>query len=437
MKENEFIEYKKSISELKEAVETISGMLNKHGKGEILFGIRNDGKAIGMEIGAKTVRDISKTILENIEPKIHPEIKEEMIDGKKCIKVSFLGSEQPYFAYGRAFIRIGEETRRIGPAELEGMFAKKNKELYRWDNKICDKATVSDISLFKLKAFVEKAGLKFETKENTLKKLGLVHDEKPLNAAVLMFGSKPQEFFPNAKMRGAVFLNGGTMLDSKDYEGDLFYLIEEAQKYILQNIHIGERIEGLIRVDVPEINPDAIREAVVNAFCHRNYYLYGSVDIAIYPDRVEIRSPGKLYGGLTIERIVKGNVSERRNELIADLLHRVHMVERWGRGIEKILLAEPNARFVEIGRQFKTVFPRKVVNTPQKTPQKTPQIKLTDLEQTIVDELKSNPTLSRVELAKNLKLSPETVKEYLEKLKTKGAIRRIGPDKGGHWEVLE
>jgi len=141
--------------------------------------------------------------------------------------------------------------------------------------------------------------------------------------------------------------------------------IEEAQKYILQNIHIGERINGLIRIEVPEINPDAIREAVVNAFCHRNYYLYGSIDIAIYQDRVEIRSPGKLYGGLIIERIIKGNVSERRNELIAELLHRIHMVERWGRGIEKILLAEPETRFTEIGRQFKTVFPRKVIRTPQ------------------------------------------------------------------------
>ena len=437
MVENERTEYKKSISELKEAVETISGMLNKHGEGEVLFGIKNDGKAVGIEIGAKTIRDISRTITQNIEPKIHPEIKEEMLEEKKCVRVSFSGNNVPYFAYGRAFIRIGEETRRLSPIEIEGMFAKKNKELYRWDNKACEKASISDISASKLRGFVEKAGLKFKSKESSLKKLGLMQNEKPVNTAILMFGETPQNFFPNARMRGAVFLKGGTMLDSKEFEGDLFYLIEEAQKYILQNIHIGERIDGLIRVEVPEINPDAIREAVVNAFCHRNYYLYGSIDIAVYQDRVEIRSPGKLYGGLTIERIIKGNVSERRNELIAELLHRIHMVERWGRGIEKILLAEPETGFIEIGRQFKTVFPRKTITpktaeTTQKLPRNYPETT-----QKILDAIILNPSITRSELSKISDLSEDGVKYTLNKLKKDKVIRRVGPDKGGHWEVLE
>jgi ATP-dependent DNA helicase RecG len=365
MTESEFVEYKKSVSELKEAVETISAMLNKHNEGTVIFGITNDGKAIGIEIVPKTLREISKTIHENIEPKIHPEVKEEIIEGKRCVGVNFSGGDGPYFAYGRVFIRIGEETRRMSPSGLEEAFAKKNKELYRWDNKICEKATLQDLSNSELKTFVEKSGAKFESKESSIKKLDLMQDGKPINTAVLMFGERPGEFRPNAKLRCAVFLKGGTIIDMKDYEGDLFYLIEEAQKYSLQKINTGERIEGLVRVDVPEINPDALCEAIINAFCHRDYHLYGSVDIAIYPDSVEIRSPGKIFGGFTISQIVKGRLSERRNELIAQMLHRVHFVERWGRGIEKIRLAEPKTKFVEIGRQFKTVFPRKVSTTPR------------------------------------------------------------------------
>jgi len=65
------------------------------------------------------------------------------------------------------------------------------------------------------------------------------------------------------------------------------------------------RLEGMRRVDVPEINRDAFREAIINAFCHRNYYEYAEVQIAVFKDRVEIRSPGGLYGGLTIEQIKK------------------------------------------------------------------------------------------------------------------------------------
>ena len=86
-------------------------------------------------------------------------------------------------------------------------------------------------------------------------------------------------------------------------------------------------------MDVPEIDRNAFREAIVNAFCHRDYYEYDSVNIAIFKDRVEIRSPGGLFGGLTIEQITKEMISKRRNELIAEMFHRVHFVEKWGRGI--------------------------------------------------------------------------------------------------------
>lgn len=89
----------------------------------------------------------------------------------------------------------------------------------------------------------------------------------------------------------------------KDFYGDVFTLIRKAEEYILEHINIGMRLEGLLRVDVPEIDKDAFREAVINAFCHRDYREYDSVNIAIFKDRMEIRSPGLLYGGLTISDI--------------------------------------------------------------------------------------------------------------------------------------
>ncbi len=85
---------------------------------------------------------------------------------------------------------------------------------------------------------------------------------------------------------------------------------------------------------------------------------------------MEIRSPGLLYGSLTIKRILHEQVSERRNELIAALLQRSHYAETWGRGIPKILQKEPTASFKEVGRQFITVFKRKNV-VPEKVPKNT------------------------------------------------------------------
>ncbi|MBW6461798.1 MAG: hypothetical protein K0B07_02020 [DPANN group archaeon] len=116
------------------------------------------------------------------------------------------------------------------------------------------------------------------------------------------------------------------------------------------------RLEGLRRVDVPEINKEALREAIINAFCHRDYYKYDSVNVAVFKNRVEIRNPGKLYDGLTIDEIIKGNVSRRRNELIAEMFNKVHYVDKWGRGIDLILSKEHDTEFKETFGMFVTVF---------------------------------------------------------------------------------
>jgi ATP-dependent DNA helicase RecG len=154
------------------------------------------------------------------------------------------------------------------------------------------------------------------------------------------------------QLRCAVFASTdtATIIDRHGFTGDVLDLIEEAQKYIIKNIHIGMRLDGLYRVDVPEISVAAMREAIINAFCHRDYHDPDYVQVAIFKDRVEIRNPGKLYGGLTIEKIRKGNVSQRRNPLIAEMLRRIQMVETWGRGMRLILAEEPTAQFGELAQ---------------------------------------------------------------------------------------
>jgi ATP-dependent DNA helicase RecG len=113
-KESETVELKKSTSELKEAVISIAAMLNKHGKGTVYFGIKDDGTAIGQQAGKETLRDVAQAIAERIEPKIFPRIKTTSIQGKTCVKVEFEGAQSPYFAYGRAYTRGG----RHRPADI-------------------------------------------------------------------------------------------------------------------------------------------------------------------------------------------------------------------------------------------------------------------------------------------------------------------------------
>ena len=446
LSESESLELKKSTSELKEAIESIAAILNKHGRGELFFGVKNNGETAGQQVSDVTLRKISQAVSAHIEPRIYPTIEECKISGKNCVRVSFHGDAAPYFAFGRAYLRVGDEDRQMSAKELEGLILKKNKEMLRWDNKVCKEASYADVSVSKFRAFLEKASLPFDSVANGLKKLRLAQDGKPLNAAVLLFGAKPQKFFLNAKLRCAVFsgTTAAEIIDRQEYEGDLFYLLEEAQKYVWRNTHLGMRIEGLERVDVPEINREALREAVVNAFCHRDYHLPDSVNVAVFSDRVEVRSPGLLYGGLTIDRIVKENVSERRNELVADMLHRVHLIEKWGRGIRLILSKEPGAVFKEVGRQFITVLPRKpsarlgekLGEKEEATPKTTPKTTLKSRD-AILELIRENPGITKKELAEKTGLTLDGVKYHVRKLAKRGSLFWTGPSKGGHWQVLE
>jgi ATP-dependent DNA helicase RecG len=360
-RENETVELKKSTSERKEAVISIVSILNKHSQGELYFGIKNDGTVAGQEVTEKTIRQISHYIAENIEPKIYPDINHIQVKGIDCIHVKFSGSEKPYYAFGRAYIRIGDEDRQLSAKEIENIILNKHKNQLRWDNRICENAGLQDISRDKLEKFLETAGLKFTSVKNSLTKLGLTQNGNILNSAVILFAEKPEEFFPNAKLRCAVFGTTRTayIIDRQEFSGDLFYLIEMAEEYILKNIHIGMKLDGLYRIDVPEISRPAFREAVINAFCHRDFNEYDSVNIAIFKDRLEIRNPGGLFGGLTIEQIKKEPISKRRNELIAEMFHRVHFVEKWGRGIDLIRTEEPTVDFKEIADTFITTLSRK------------------------------------------------------------------------------
>ncbi|MBI2148022.1 ATP-binding protein, partial [Candidatus Woesearchaeota archaeon] len=119
MKESETLELKTSTSELKEAIISIVAILNKHQRGELYFGVKNDGTVVGQTVTENTIRQISQTISENIEPKIFPKINEVTLEGKNCVHVEFSGDNVPYFAYGRAHIRVGDEDKKISAKELE------------------------------------------------------------------------------------------------------------------------------------------------------------------------------------------------------------------------------------------------------------------------------------------------------------------------------
>ena len=125
-------------------------------------------------------------------------------------------------------------------------------------------------------------------------------------------------------------------VDRREFVGTPQELIEESYQYVLRNIHMGARFKGVYRQDVYEIPPDAVRELIVNAIVHRSYIDHSSIQIAIYDNRLEITSPGRLPMGQTIERMKQG-YSKIRNEALASAFEYMGYIEHWGSGILRVM----------------------------------------------------------------------------------------------------
>ena len=372
MHESETLEYKKSLAEPGEGLISVAAIPNKHGSGDLWFGIKNDGSPAGMDVSETTLRKVSQAIAAHLEPKIYPDVSRVIRDGKSCIRVTFSGGQAPYFAHGRAYMRVADEDRQLSAGKLETIILRKHRHHQNWDSEPI-RETAFQPHIAKLKAFVRKAGLTWTNAQSALENLGLCVDGHYRNAAQVFFARRSV-----VALRCAVFASttSATLLDQHDFSGDILTLIEEAEKYVLKNIRIGMRLDGLVRVDVPEINREALREAIINAFCHRDYRDADEIRIAVFPDRVEVRNPGVLMAGLSLKTLKTGKISRRRNPLIADLLRRIHFVEAWGRGIPLILAHAPDVRFSQAAGIFITEFPRPERPTakPEITPQVTPQV---------------------------------------------------------------
>jgi len=335
LSESETLEFKKSTSELKEAVISIVAMLNKHGQGEVIFGVDDNGDVAGQDIGKTTIPDISRSISDHIEPKIFPSILEETMDKKQCIRVVFSGNQQPYFAHGRAYIRVGDKCQALSARELEEMIVKKNKEPLRWDRQICANASLDDLDGRAIKRFLESAksskrlDIGSEERKLLLSKLGLFREGKLTNAAIVLFGKEPQRFFTNTTIRCGRFRDmvKEEFDDLKDLDGNLFEVLEQAMTFLKEHLRLSARIEGLQRKERWEIPIDAMREAIINALIHRDYSSPSFVYIKIYDEKIVIANPGSLPDGMEIEDLYREHESRPGNPSIARVFYYAGYIE--------------------------------------------------------------------------------------------------------------
>ena len=438
-KENELLEFKLTTKELDDSLIDISAILNKHGGGVLYFGVKNDGDLIGFQIGDSTERDISRRIYEKIKPQIFPTIESNTELG--YVKVTFSGMEKPYSANGRYYIRVSDESREMTPFELSQMIMNINYK--NWEKQISD-STVNDIDERHLKQFLEKAISCKRLPEMVydklllLDKLSLLYDDKIHlnNAGKYLFSNKGP-----IQLKMAVFATNEkrTFIDISPVNGNIFELMFESEKYIKKNINWNVTINGFERIETPEIPIDALREIINNSFAHANYLSMSKNEIDIFPNRISIYNPGSFPDDITPEDYVQGTLSSKiRNELICDVLYKCRAIEAWGTGFKNAyaLCNDANIKcsYEKELDGFWFILYRKNVTTNITI---NDTIKLTELEQLVLNEIELDPYVTREKMEKKYGRSSRTFQRVLDSLKEKKMIERKGSNKTGYWEKIK
>lgn len=289
--------------------------------------------------------------------------------------------------------------------------------------------------------------------KNILTSLGLLkkvkNDYKITNAALLLFSTNPRLFFPQSVVTCVLFKGTEklTILDRKDLEGDLIELIEDTILFLKKHLNLRYEIKELQRKEYLEIPETALRESVVNAIVHRDYFEKGAnIMVEIFDNRVVISNPGGLVKGLDIEDF--GVRSITRNPLIATTMLRANYIERLGTGIKRIensLKAEglPNCEFnltkffsITFYRNNTNIYDKRIIENDTNLDTNNIKNKKNIYEKMILEEIKSNPKISASHLSDNIEvMTVDRVKYYLRKLKKKGIIYRVGNSRTGHWVV--
>ncbi len=348
--ESKILEFKESTAKLKSACETLCAFLNNHG-GVILIGVKNNGQIIGQHVTDNTRQEIANEI-SKIEPTASVEVDYVSIDGNKFVIVikAVTGQHAPYVYDGRPFHRTESTTSKMSQHRYEQLLVERGQLKHSWEEWIASGYTIDDLDHNEIRLAVKQgisvgrvpAVVADESLENILQGWALLTEGKINNAAAILFAKKvlpryTQCHIKLGRYRGTNRL--GDFIDNKEFFGNAFRMFEEANSFITRHLPIAsffepERFERLDRPALPVL---AVREALVNAICHRDYSNRATaITVAIFDDRMEIWNNGKLPPSLKIDNLKKKHKSEPRNKVIAKVFYDRKYFDGWGTGINKI-----------------------------------------------------------------------------------------------------
>lgn len=469
--ESKNIEYKITLPDKSEKyMKTIVAFANTQG-GKLIVGIddkTHEIVGVANEILFQLMDGIANAISDSCMPQIIPDIEPQTIDGKTVIIVSVeAGKNRPYYLKSKGkengtYIRVAGTSRQAFPEKIRELEMEGAR--ISWDELTCVGYPVSKEATEKLCSNIENFRGKAGMTERSVKKEQLINwkilkQSEGQLLATNAYALLTSDYFPFSKTQCAVFkgTDRAVFLDKREFTGPIYTQIEEAVDFVLRNIRLGATIDGLVRKEKYELPPEAIREMIINAHCHRNLLDESCIQVAVYDDRLEVTSPGGLYNGLTYEEVMNGH-SKIRNKAIANIFSQMGLVEAWGSGIKRIFNAAkeydlPEPKFQEFDNMFRvelfrnnsmTESEKEAVESSEKVRRRVGEgsdiirgYELSDTQKKIVNLLLYDRQLSAAKIAEQLGMGSRSIEKNIKKLKELGILIRHGSPKNGYWEVID
>ncbi len=451
--ESDTLEFKKTTSQPQGIAETLCGFLNCKG-GIVLIGVTSEKIATGQHVSDNTLQEIATLLAKFEPPAIIDFDRIPLKNGKEVIVLATKPrkTDVPYTWEGRAYQRVGSTTSRMAQQVYQRLLMERDHNNHRWETGIAVGYSLEDLDEEEILRTLRSGAAtrrvpeyQGDSLEVNLDRLGLRKDGYLLNAAVVLFGNRFIPDFLQCQLRLARFkgIDKSEFIDQSQLTGNAFYLLEEAMMFLRRHLPMaGKILPGVFeRKDELLFPLETLREALVNAVCHRTYsHPGGSVSIAIFDDRLEIWNDGKLPFGLTLQDLKADHISLQRNPLIATVFYKRGLIEKWGRGTQEIVklcveAGHPEPEFFEQANSFVVRFLPSCYLAPNQITHE-----LTDRQRIILQSLAeasiNGLTFAKIKSKFTSPPADRTLRDEFQQLKKLGLIDLSGYGRGARWTLL-
>lgn len=418
--ETENIEFKSQFTE--EIYKEVIAFANTDG-GVVYVGIDNEGNVVGLSDVDKEYTRITNGIRDAIQPDVTMFVRFTVQDNKVVRITVSEGTNKPYYLKGKGlkpngvFVRQGTSSVPASPDQIRQMIKDSDGDAFE-ENRSLDQ----DLTFESAQKAFQMYGVEFAPEK--YRALGIIQKKDNIYTNLALILS--DQCAHTTKI--AVFSDDACTVfrDSKEFGGSVFKQFEDTVNYLALCNKTVSTIKGVIRTDKPDYPEEAIREALLNAIVHRDYSYSGSIIINVTDNKMEFISLGGLLPGLSPDDIRSG-ISQPRNKNLAEVFHRLKLIESYGTGIRRIFnLYDGCAKQPQIDvtpNTFKIILPN--MNTaradePKKATEVTPQI------QKVLEYIQTNGQITDKEIGDLLNLKKTRIFNITKQMRDLGLIQVIG-----------